>query len=217
MVDGRKHEPRRAPGRAPRARDLRELRNHLRMIAQRFAREFAVFVGTTGAGPPFVMHGRFGMRLDVMRAIAGGAGPVAACALVLLATVAAPQRVLADGEPEAVLAHERCATRLSIAFLGKSPTVSSSRRPTPRRGRRDAPDPVFIERFARFTNSQFNAEPGETARRTPSYTLAKFVLADKKPWKEMFVGAYAVTYRRGRSERPRLLPQPRVDEALRRQ
>lgn len=54
-------------------------------------------------------------------------------------------------------------------------------------------DPTFIERFASFTNSQFNPEPGESAAADASYTLAKFVLAGQKPWKDMFVGAYAVT------------------------
>ena len=134
------------------------------------------------------------MRLDVMRAVAGGAGPVAACALVLAASVAAPQRVLADGEPEAVAAHERCATRLSIAMLGKSPTAALLAAADPQAGV-DAmlADPVFIERFASFTNSQFNPEPGESAAADASYTLAKFVLAGQKPWKDMFVGAYAVT------------------------
>ena len=134
------------------------------------------------------------MRLDVIRAIAGGAGPVAACALVILASVSAPQRVRADGEPEAIAAHERCATRLSVALLGKSATPALLTSPDPQTGV-DAmlTDPAFIERFASFTNAQFNPEPGETALTDSAYTLAKFVLAGQKPWKDMFVGAYAVT------------------------
>jgi hypothetical protein len=140
------------------------------------------------------MNGRIGMRLDVMRAIAGGAGPVAACALVIVASLAAPQKVRADGAPEAVAAHERCATRLSVAMLGKSATPALLGSADPQSAV-DAmiADPAFIERFASFTNSQFNPEPGETALTDSAYTLAKFVLSNGKPWKEMFVGAYAVT------------------------
>jgi hypothetical protein len=173
---------------------LRVLRNDLRTIAQPCALEFAVFVGTSGAGHLVVMHRRFGMRLDVLKAVASGAGPVAACALVIAASVAAPQRVLADGEPEAVSAHERCATRLSVAMLGKSPTAALLASADPQTGL-DAMlvDPAFIERFASFTNSQFNPEPGESALTDSAYTLAKFVLTGQKPWKEMFVGAYVVT------------------------
>ena len=58
-----------------------------------------------------------------VRRLAAGVGPVAACALVVVASLAAPQRVKADGASEAVEKRERCATRLTVALLGKSPSA----------------------------------------------------------------------------------------------
>jgi hypothetical protein len=133
------------------------------------------------------------MRVDVVTRLAGAIGPVAACALVIAVSVAAPQRVKADGEAEAITKRERCATRLSIAILGKSPTPAALTSADPQAAV-DAmlDDAAFVERFAGFANSQFNPEPGETKADDASYTLAKFILTGKKPWKEMFVGNYAV-------------------------
>jgi hypothetical protein len=133
------------------------------------------------------------MKVDGLTRVAGAIGPLAACALVIAVSVAAPQRVRADGAAEATALHERCATRLSIAILGKSPSASALASTDPQSGV-DAmlDDSAFIERFASYANSQFNPEPGETKADDASYTLAKFVLTGKKPWKEMFVGNYAV-------------------------
>jgi hypothetical protein len=122
-------------------------------------------------------------------------GPILIGALALCVGLAKPQRAQADGAAEAAEKNERCATRLSIALLGKTAAPELVTAPNPQ----DAVDGMlvdaaFIERFARFANSQFNPEPGEAVGDDASYTLAKFVLGDAKtPWKEMFVGAYEVT------------------------
>lgn len=140
------------------------------------------------------------MKVDVWSTFAhGGArkmaavGPVVACALVIAASLATPQRVKADGAPEAAAKRERCATRLSVAILGKSaaPELLSSADPQTAVDAMLA-DPVFVDRFAGFANAQFNPEPGETRADDASYTLAKHVLTNVKPWKEMFVGQVAV-------------------------
>lgn len=119
-----------------------------------------------------------------------GALPLAIVPLAAAAVLARPVR--ADG-PDAMERNERCATRLSIAFLGKAPTAQLAADPSPQ-AQVDAllEDADFQERFARFVNSQFNPEPGANLPEDASYTLAKYVLAQKKPWKEMFVGKYAV-------------------------
>lgn len=100
---------------------------------------------------------------------------------------------MADGEAEAAAAHERCATRLSLALLGTSATPELLASGSPQ-GAVDAllDDPAFVERFARFVNSRFNPEPGATVAEDASYTLAKHVLAKRLRWREMFVGAYDV-------------------------
>src|SRR6185436_15760638 len=87
------------------------------------------------------------------------AAPLAAIAIALVASsTSKPVRA----EDDAAEKRERCATRLSIAMLGKSAAASLSAAANPQ-DQVDAmlADPVFIERFARFTNSQLNAQPGE--------------------------------------------------------
>lgn len=119
------------------------------------------------------------------------AAPLAAIAIALVAA-STTKPVRAEGEE--VEKRERCATRLSIALLGKSPAAALSAAPSPQ-DQVDAmlADPVFVERFARFTNAQLNPQPGENVAEDASYTLSKYVLANKKPWSDLFVGAYDVT------------------------
>lgn len=120
--------------------------------------------------------------------------PLAAGAVALVAALAKPTPSRADGETEAAALKERCATRLAIAFTGKSadPTLFSS--PNPQAGVAALlASPQFHERFARFVNSEFNAEAGTKPGEDAAYTLAKHVMADGKlPWREMFLGGYDV-------------------------
>lgn len=120
-------------------------------------------------------------------------GPVLASGVALAAAMAKPAH--ADDEAERGAAHERCATRLSIAFLGKSATPAELAAANPQEAVDGLlKDPAFIERFARFVNSKMNPEPGMLPGDDASYTLSKFLLTDgTKPWKEMFVGPYVVT------------------------
>lgn len=121
--------------------------------------------------------------------------PIVAGAVALAAALAKPTPSRADGETEAAASHERCATRLSIAFLGKSATPAQLASANPQDGV-DAllADPAFHERFARFINSEFNPEAGMKPGEDAAYTLAKFVIANPAlPWKDMFTGAYDVT------------------------
>lgn len=129
-----------------------------------------------------------------LKRVAKAVAPLAVGALALSIGLAKPQHARADGEAEAAEKRERCATRVSVALLGKSATPELMASANPQ----DAvdtilKDPQFIDRFARFVNSQFNPEPGEEIADDASYTLAKFILTDgTKPWKDMFVGQYNV-------------------------
>ncbi len=116
--------------------------------------------------------------------------PLAAVSVAAAAVL--PRPVHADGVDQAERA-ERCATRLSIAFLGKAPSSQLATAPNPQ-DQVDAllVDPEFQDRFARFVNSEFNPEPGANVPEDASYTLAKYVMVNKKPWKDMFVGKYSV-------------------------
>jgi hypothetical protein len=118
--------------------------------------------------------------------------PLALAAVAAVAALGKPQKAHADGDPTE--AHERCATRLSVALLGQSASAALLASADPQ-AQVDAmiADPAFVERFARFANSQFNVDPGANVMEDASYTLAKYVLANVKPWKEMFIGQYSVT------------------------
>jgi hypothetical protein len=129
----------------------------------------------------------------MLRRIVASGGPVLASVAVLVAGVAGPKRVRADATDEALAAHERCATRLSIALLGQTASASLMASPNPTDAVESMlADPAFVERFATFINAQFNPEPGQTLADDASYTLAKYVLTNNRPWHEMFDGKYTV-------------------------
>jgi hypothetical protein len=129
-----------------------------------------------------------------MRRLATYLLPLAAVGAACLALVSHPRAAVAEGaEGDKAERAERCATRLSIAMLGDgaSPEVLGSADP---QAAFDGmlKDAKFIERFARFINSQFNMAPGATAAEDASYYLAKHVLEKDKPWTDMFLGPYDV-------------------------
>lgn len=126
----------------------------------------------------------------IWKRILRAALPLAALPIAAAAVFARP--VQAEGADPAEL-HERCATRLSIAFLGKSPSAPLMSSSNPQ-DQVDAllADADFQDRFARFINAQFNPDPGANVPEDASYTLAKYVMANDKPWKDMFVGKYNV-------------------------
>ncbi len=89
--------------------------------------------------------------------------------------------------------NERCATRLSSALLGKAPTAALLADAAPQSkvdGMLASPD--FIEKFARFVNASFNAEPGDEPAHDAAYYLSKYVLTNNRPWRELFAGPYRV-------------------------
>jgi hypothetical protein len=87
----------------------------------------------------------------------------------------------------------RCATRLSAALLGKTPSATLLASTDPQSTVATMlTTPEFIENFARFVNASFNRDPGVVPAEDASYYLAKYILQNNRPWKEMFVGPYRV-------------------------
>lgn len=88
---------------------------------------------------------------------------------------------------------ERCATRLSIALLGKSPVAALMTNADPQ-SQIDAmlSSADFQERFARFVNATYNDEAGATAAEDPAYYLTKHVLTNNLTWDQMFLGQFKV-------------------------
>ena len=105
-----------------------------------------------------------------------------------------PKTAAADGPNDATEKQERCATRLSGALLGRGPSAElfASTDPQSAVGKM-LEDPQFQERFARYLNAHFNRAPGAKPSEDAPYYLAKLVLEQKLPYKELFVGAYDVS------------------------
>ena len=89
---------------------------------------------------------------------------------------------------------ERCAIRIAISLQGKSADAALLANPDPQSAV-DAmlASPEFADRYARFINSEFNGGPSAVATDDPVYYLARYVVAQNKPWSELFIGSYAIT------------------------
>ncbi|CAN5718902.1 hypothetical protein BH11MYX4_BH11MYX4_29130 [soil metagenome] len=111
-------------------------------------------------------------------------------AVSLACALAATRRAAAE-EGTVVAFNERCANRLSIAFVGTTASNGAMTSPDPKlalEGILGAAD--FRERFARFINSEFNNAPGMSSLEDAPYHIAKRVLSDGSPWSEMFLGKF---------------------------
>lgn len=88
---------------------------------------------------------------------------------------------------------QRCATRLSATLLGKSPSSTLLAATDPQQSV-DAmlQSADFIDRFSRYINASYNPDPGETPAEDATYFLARHILQNGRPWKEMFIGPYRV-------------------------
>jgi hypothetical protein len=117
-------------------------------------------------------------------------------ALIAVAVVVAGQALAQTqvGGPVDPQRAERCAVRVAIALTGKSPSA-----PLLSSGNPQVEVPAlleseaFVERFARFINTTFNDTPGATSEADTAYHLARYVLVNGKPWRDLFVGPYDVT------------------------
>jgi hypothetical protein len=87
----------------------------------------------------------------------------------------------------------RCATRLSVSFLGTTPSAALLQSTNPQ-SQVDAlmEDPAFVERFATFVNATFNSMPASMAEQDAAYWLTKVILTTNQPWKQLFIGPYRV-------------------------
>jgi len=108
-----------------------------------------------------------------------------------LASTAAPIHTAGAADADKTAVAERCAMRLSVSLLGKTPTDTTLKDANPQ-SEVDTmlQSPDFIERFSRFVNSQYNKEPGTTPLDDATYYMSKYVLQNNKPWSDMFMGQY---------------------------
>ncbi len=118
-------------------------------------------------------------------------GLIAVLAVVLTSAASAQTQVGGPVDPQRA---ERCAVRIGIALTGKSPTAALLSAANPQLEvdtllESDA----FIERFARFINTTFNDTPGTNSVDDATYHLARHLLVNGKPWKDLFIGPYDVT------------------------
>jgi hypothetical protein len=120
--------------------------------------------------------------------------PVAPLAIgVVFAMTSTPRRADADPAADAAEKAERCATRLYTTMIGDGADAAALASATPQASFDTlVTNPLFVERFSRFINSQFNRTPGATPAEDAPYYLTKYVLMNNKPWSDMFVGGYDV-------------------------
>ena len=89
-------------------------------------------------------------------------------------------------------ARVRCATRLSLALTGRAPSDALLADPDPQAKVDELlANPAFIDQFARFANSEMNAEPGETPA-DDANSSREALLENKRPWHELFDGKYTI-------------------------
>jgi hypothetical protein len=105
---------------------------------------------------------------------------------------------------------ERCAIRLSIAFLGEGPSSELHAEPDPQSAVGTLlVAPTFRECFARFVNASHNREPGEYAAQDASYWMTLHVLERALPWRELFVGRFNVIEDEDDDEKARVVDDPK--------
>lgn len=112
-------------------------------------------------------------------------------ALIVGAVMAGSDKKASAEDTDPAAKNERCATRVAVAFTGKEATAAISANPI---GSIDTllADPAFVERFSRFINGDFNENPGASSKEDSPYHMMKYVLENKLPYKDMFLGQYKV-------------------------
>jgi hypothetical protein len=109
-----------------------------------------------------------------------------------VAALSHPSKAKADPSDQAD-ANARCATRLSIALLGDAPTKELLGSQTPQASVDGMlATPAFRDRWASFVNAKFNGGPAADPLTDTVYFMARWVVANDKPWKDLFIGAYDV-------------------------
>jgi hypothetical protein len=93
----------------------------------------------------------------------------------------------------ATLDAQRCAVKVAVTLTGRSPDAALLANVTPQ-SQIDTllGGTLFIERLARFINARFNDEPGANSAEDATYHLAKHVLTNRLPWRQMFLGPFRV-------------------------
>lgn len=119
--------------------------------------------------------------------------PVALGALLVASAPALMGRTAHAEDPGRAARNQRCATRLSVTLLGKSPDAALLGSDDPAASV-DAmlASPEFRDRFASFVNSSFNGGPTTDPTNDPVYFMARYMLEQNKPWRDLFVGGYDV-------------------------
>lgn len=99
---------------------------------------------------------------------------------------------------------QRCARRLAATVLGTGPSpqllaspdpqsfVDSMLAVAPPTADGGVATTIFEERFSRWINASFNSNPGNVNAEDAPYYLARHVLRNNLPWKDLFIGPWRV-------------------------
>jgi hypothetical protein len=93
--------------------------------------------------------------------------------------------------PSDAAGRARCMARLTAAIKGV-PATAAERVEVDPQSKAEAmlKSAQFQERFARFFNAEFNPSPGTSAAEDAPYYMAKHVLAQGLPYKDIFLGKF---------------------------
>ena len=133
------------------------------------------------------------LSLRSHRALAALIGTSLKTAAVMTSVALGTSAAQAQAPMDSSKSPQRCATRLSVSFLGVAPDAQLASSATPQAMVDQlVADPRFYERFASFVNSEFNSAPGTNTAEDAVYHMAKYILQNNLPWKDLFVGPYQV-------------------------
>lgn len=113
---------------------------------------------------------------------------LASCLSVGLLLVAAPARA----QETSYQCMRRVGTVLNVPYWWSMENKTDAGTPQQR-----VPEflaqPAFAQRWAAFLNSRFNSQPGLSAEEDVMTAVVAHVLANNKPWKDVFVGRFALS------------------------
>lgn len=118
---------------------------------------------------------------------------VALFTLTALAGLFAYQREANAEKPTDAASRARCSSRLVVSITGQGATDAQRAWEDPQAHVDELlKAPQFSARFARFLNAEMNPEVSTIAAEDATFFLAKYVLDNDLPYKDLFMGKYRV-------------------------
>jgi hypothetical protein len=134
---------------------------------------------------------------------------IALAAFVVAGGIGFMQRGASAGPATDPGGKARCATRVKGSLTGTAATDVELQANDPQASVDEiVKSDAFIELFSRFLNAEMNPAPGMTSVEDSTYHLAKYVLKNDLPYKDLFVGKFDVSAPKDRPNEVTVAPDP---------